>query len=521
MKANIEVNARSYLQEMGRQAGVAMHITSLPGEHGVGDIADCAMKFVDQLVEMDLGVWQILPTGPTAYGDSPYQPLSAFAGNPMFVGLNPLIRMGLLSADEVAPLETLPHDYVDYGRLIPTKRALLIKAAERFTRHSEHGLGSEYDDFQHRYGSRWLNDYALFRVLKSLHGERAWPEWDKAYVHRETAALDKLRNDYHADIENIKVAQFLFENQWKQLKTYAGEKGVCLFGDMPIYIALDSADAWAHPERLLLSEDGKPSHVAGVPPDYFSDDGQLWGNPLYDWAYHNQTGYRWWIERIQHAASQTPLVRIDHFRGFEAFWSVPFEAATARDGQWERGPGDALFIAMREAMGTLPIVAEDLGVITPAVDQLRENHRLPGMVVLQFEVGEAGFDMDSVRENSVCYTGTHDNDTTLGWFLGTGDDTRTEEEVRNQQASALERTGGSPETLPRDMIRLAFSSKSSLAVAPMQDYLGLGSQARLNVPGTTLNNWRWRMLPSQLQPALLESVRGLVQESSRSSERLP
>jgi len=518
MKAKIKSKPDSYLQEMGRKAGVAMHITSLPGEHGVGDIADCAMTFVDQLVEMDLGVWQILPTGPTAYGDSPYQPLSAFAGNPMFVGMNPLIRMGLLSADEVAPLETLPHEFVDYGRLISTKRALLIKAAERFTNRSGHGLGSEYDDFQHRYGSRWLDDYALFRVLKSLHGERAWPEWDTAFVHREPAALNKLRNDYRVDIENIKVAQFLFEHQWNQVRTYAGEKGVCLFGDMPIYIALDSADAWAHPQRLLLSEDGKPSHVAGVPPDYFSEDGQLWGNPLYDWPYHKETGYRWWIERIQHAASQTPLVRIDHFRGFESYWSVPFGAKTARDGQWIQGPGDALFIAMREAMGTLPIVAEDLGVITPAVDQLRENHRLPGMVVLQFEVGEPDFDIEAIQANSVCYTGTHDNDTTLGWFLGGDDDTRTTGEIQSQQALALERTGGSPETLPRDMIRLAFSTNSTLAVAPMQDYLGLGSEARLNVPGTTLNNWRWRMLSSQLDSTLLESVRKLVQESNRNEQ---
>ena len=515
MKANIKNKTNSYLQEMGRKAGVAMHITSLPGEYGIGDIADCAMTFVDQLVEMDLGVWQILPTGPTAYGDSPYQPLSAFAGNPMFIGLNPLIEMGLLKTSEIAPLKDLPHDYVDYGRLIPAKSALLSKAAERFVSLSGHGLESEYDDFQQRYGSRWLDDYALFRVLKTLHGERAWPEWDKAYVHREPAALDKLRNDYRGEIEKIKVTQFLFDHQWKQLRIYAGEKGVCLFGDMPIYIALDSADAWAHPQRLLLGEDGNPSHIAGVPPDYFSEDGQLWGNPLYDWSYHNETGYRWWIERIQHAASQTPLVRIDHFRGFESYWSVPFGASTARDGQWDPGPGDALFIAMREAMGTLPIVAEDLGVITPAVDQLRDNHRLPGMVVLQFEVGEPDFDMVSISENSVCYTGTHDNDTTLGWFLGSGEDTRTLEEINSQQALALERTGGSPETLPHDMIRLAFSSNSTLAVAPMQDYLGLGSEARLNVPGTTLNNWRWRMLSGQLDSNVLESVRKLVQESNR------
>jgi len=519
MKADVEHKPESYLQAMGRQAGIAMHITSLPGEYGVGDISDSAIEFVDQLVEMNIGVWQILPTGPTAYGDSPYQPLSAFAGNPMFIGMSPLIRMGLLNPAEVEPLKALPHDHVDYGRLIPIKEALLGKAAERFIRQSGNGLQQDYVDYLHSYGERWLDDYALFRLLKSLHKQRPWPEWEKEYVRREPSALNRIRNEYRLELEIIKVRNFLFEHQWKQLRSYAGKRGICLFGDMPIYIALDSSDAWAHPERLLINQDGQPTHVAGVPPDYFSDDGQLWGNPLYDWDYHEDTGYRWWIERIQHACSQTPLVRIDHFRGFEAYWSVPFGEKTARNGEWIPGPGDSLFNAMRDAMGTLPIVAEDLGVITPAVDQLRENHGLPGMVVLQFEVGDPEFNIDAVQVNSVCYTGTHDNDTTLGWFVGNSDDTRSDEEILQNQASALKQTGGSAETIVRDMIRLAFSSKSTLAVAPMQDYLGLGSEARLNVPGTTLNNWRWRMLPDQLQPAVKESVRELVNEGHRNRNR--
>jgi len=434
----------------------------------------------------------------------------------MFIGLNPLVYKNLLTTSEVAALEALPRDHVDYGRLIPIKSGLLDTAAERFLSQSGHGLGAEFVDFQHRHGERWLNDYAMFRVLKSLHGERPWPEWDKSFVRREPAALEKLKNDYRADIEKVKVIQFLFDHQWSQLRSHAEENGICLFGDMPIYIALDSADAWAHPQLLMLSADGEPSFVAGVPPDYFSEDGQLWGNPLYDWAYHQKTGYRWWIERIQHAVNQTPLVRIDHFRGFESFWSVPYGAENARGGSWEMGPGDSLFAAMQEAMGYLPIVAEDLGVITPAVDQLRENHGLPGMVVLQFEVGNHHFDINSVTENSVCYTGTHDNDTTLGWFLGSGEDTRSEDEVHNQRNNTLQHTGGSAETLTNDMIRLAFSSNSALAVAPMQDYLGLGSEARLNTPGTTMNNWRWRMLPEQLQDNFLESVRGLVKDGSRS-----
>lgn len=506
---------KSYLVRKGRQAGVCMHISSLPGRHGIGDIADSARSFLDTLVEMEIGAWQFLPTGPTAYGDSPYQPLSAFAGNAMLVGLSPLVDLGLLDAADIEPLEDLPGDFVDYGRLIPAKRALLKKAAQRFNSRPANGLIAEYEEFLNLHGEPWLNDYALFRVLKTLHGERPWPEWDKSFVHREPAALEKIRNDHREAIDRTRVTQFLFWRQWRDLRAAASRKGICLFGDMPIYIALDSADAWAHPEMLLIDRDGQPSQVAGVPPDYFSEDGQLWGNPIYDWAYHERTGYQWWIERMKHAASLSDLVRIDHFRGFESFWSVPFGAETAQNGEWVPGPGAGLFKALKRELGRLPIVAEDLGVITPEVDKLRHDFGMPGMVVLQFEAGDPEFDIDTVEENSVCYTGTHDNDTTLGWFLGTGADTRTQKEIAAMQECVLEQTGGSANTVHRDLIRLAFSSKAALAVAPMQDFLGLGSEARLNIPGTTLNNWRWRMEPGQLHAGLIESVGKMVRQSSR------
>jgi len=517
MSANNEKQSDSFIMNMGRRAGVGLHLTSLPCEHGVGDIANCAMDFIDALVEMNLGVWQFLPLGPTAYGDSPYQPLSAFAGNANLIGLRPLQQQGLVQASELAALADLPHDFVDYGRLIPLKRALLAKAAERFSELGANGLKAEYEDFLHCNGDRWLDDYALFRVLKTAHGERPWPEWDKSYVRREQAALRKARDQFRKQIERTRVTQFLFERQWRQLKAYATERNICLFGDMPIYIALDSADAWAHPEMLLIDRDGRPSHVAGVPPDYFSEDGQLWGNPLYDWSYHEQTGFSWWIERTRHAARQAHLVRIDHFRGFESFWSVPYEAKTAKQGEWVPGPGDALFVALEKSLGRLPIVAEDLGVITPEVDALRENHGIPGMVVLQFEVGDPQFDFASIEENSVCYTGTHDNDTTAGWFRGNGDDTRTVKEIERTRSLALEWTGGTADTIHWDMIRLAFSSQSSIAIAPMQDFLGLGSEARLNRPGTTANNWRWRMRAEDLRPRLI----GKIAEAVRAASRLP
>ena len=509
-----DVKPLSYIQKLGRRAGVVMHISSLPGPHGIGDIDACSRLFIDQLVEMELSVWQFLPLGPTAYGDSPYQPLSAFAGNANLIGLEPLVEDGLLKASELIAVEALPEAYCDYGRLIPAKRALLERAAERLSSRPVNGLVAEYEEFQHRHRD-WLDDYALFRVLKTAHGERPWPEWDAEYVRRTPDAMRRVRRDRRQAIEVTRVTQFLFDRQWRALKHYAAEKGVCLFGDIPIYIALDSADAWANREMLQLDERGLPSHVAGVPPDYFSNDGQLWGNPLYDWDYHEQTGFQWWIERMRHIGQQTDLVRIDHFRGFEAYWSVSYGEETAKNGEWLPGPGEALFEAMRDALGPLSIVAEDLGVITPAVEALRRGQGFPGMVVLQFEVGDADFDMENIEENSVCYTGTHDNDTTAGWFRGNGDDTRSEDEIAATRATTLKVTGGTPESIHEDMIRLAFSSHSALAVAPMQDYLGLGSEARLNRPGTTRDNWRWRMDAKALDPARREKVAQMVRAASR------
>jgi 4-alpha-glucanotransferase len=505
----------SCILEIGRKAGVGLHISSLPGRHGIGDIADSALSFIDTLTAMNIRVWQFLPTGPTAYGDSPYQPLSAFAGNTMLLGLDPLLRRGLLTKAEVNSLDDLPNGYTDYGRLIPAKRSLLARAAERFRAQRGHGLKTGYEEYLHLHGERWLNDYALFRILKTLHAERAWPEWGKPFVQRASRDL-RLVADEHIDaLERIRITQFLFERQWRKLRKYAAKNGVILFGDMPIYIALDSADAWAHPEMLLIDEDGRPTQVAGVPPDYFSADGQLWGNPLYDWEYHQRSGYRWWIARMEHAAGHADLVRIDHFRGFESCWSVPFGEKTARNGKWSPGPGDALFEAVRQSLGNLPIVAENLGVITEQVDALRLHHGIPGMIVLQFLVGDPDFDPGDIEENCVCYTGTHDNDTTQGWFAGKGDDTRTGKEIAQARARALALTGGSQETVHSDMIRLAFSSDAAIAVAPMQDYLGLGSEARLNTPGTTRNNWRWRLRSGQLQPDFLSSVAEMVNTASR------
>ena len=502
-----------------RQAGICLHIASLPGPYGIGEIGRHALAFIDRLCEMNLTVWQFLPTGPTAYGDSPYQPLSTFAGNEMLIDIGKLIDQGFLTEGEAGELTTLSEHYVDYGALIPVKSRLLGMAAARFRESAGPGLQAAYDDFLAAHDDKWLHDYALFRILKTRHGERPWPEWQPGYVRRDPEAIRDLEESAAVEIELIKIIQCMFFCQWQALRQYAHQRSVSLFGDLPIYVALDSSDAWANRDILQLDDEGRPSHVAGVPPDYFSEDGQLWGNPLYAWENHDKTGYSWWIDRLRASVELADLVRIDHFRGFEAYWSVPAESETARVGAWEPGPGDAIFDAIEKALGELPIVAEDLGVITPEVDALRERHRIPGMHVLQFDVADEDVDVDDFEENSVCYTGTHDNDTTIGWFNGSPDDIRSHDEIIATQQAALRVTGGKPETIHLDMIRTAFATRSKISIAPMQDYLGLGSEARINVPGTSSNNWRWRLLDTQLTDAVCDNVAAMVAAAGRAPAR--
>ena len=497
------------------RAGVSLHITSLPGRYGIGEIGAEALAFVDTMKRMELGVWQFLPLGPTAYGDSPYQPLSTFAGNEMLIDVEDLIRHGLLTQAEVSPLTALPTKFVDYGALIPMKSSLLRAAAGRFEARADSRLKAGFDRFLEQHDDDWLHEYALFRILKSLHDERPWPQWQPEFVHHDDAALRRLENERATRIVEIKVIQFLFHHQWQRLRDYARESNVRLFGDMPICIALDSADAWANREIIRVDQDGHPDHVAGVPPDYFSEDGQLWGNPLYDWDTHEATNYRWWIDRLRASAQLADIVRIDHFRGFEAYWSVPADADTARIGAWEPGPGDAIFVAMKNALGSLPIVAEDLGVITPDVEALRDRHHIPGMVVLQFDVCHDDFTLAGIPENCVCYTGTHDNDTTLGWFRGSPDDIRSAKRDQGDAEAVRKLTGGSSATIAMDLVKAAFSTAARIAIAPMQDYLQLGSEARINIPGTSSNNWRWRVTEAQLTDELCAQIADTVRAAGR------
>jgi len=498
-----------------RRAGVCLHLTSLPGDYGIGEIGAAARGFVDTLCAMGLSVWQFLPLGPTAYGDSPYQALSTFAGNEMLVDTADLIELGLLDEDEVAELTTLPARYVDYGTLIPIKTRLLHRAADRFEDTVSDDIRNDFNSFLERNDAAWLHDYALFRILKTSHGERPWPEWKPEFVHRDRQALAQLEEQQSDRILAIKIIQYFFFRQWFRLREYAHQRGVTLFGDMPICIALDSSDAWANRDILRLDDDGQPDNVAGVPPDYFSEDGQLWGNPLYDWDKHAASNYAWWVDRLRATSELADLVRIDHFRGFESYWSVPADAETARQGEWEPGPGDAIFDAMHESLGALPIVAENLGVITPEVEELRARHGIPGMHVLQFDVCDEGFQLTDVAENSACYTGTHDNDTTVGWFHGSPDDIRSAADIALAREAVLKITGGRAETVHLDLVKAAFSTAARLAIAPLQDYLGLGSEARINTPGKPGGNWRWRVIDAQLSPKLCDNIASLVTASGR------
>ncbi|MEL6302059.1 MAG: 4-alpha-glucanotransferase [Pseudomonadota bacterium] len=501
-----------------RKAGVCMHITSLPGPHGIGEIGRDAHAFVEAISAAGLEVWQLLPTGPTAYGDSPYQPLSSRAGNPMLIELRDLVELGLLHAEEIDTLRSLSADKVEYGSLIDEKTRLLQRAALRFEDVATTPLLNQYAAFVGQHDKDWLHDYALFRTLKTMHAERPWIEWQPEFRDRHSQALQRLATEQVEAIFAVKLIQFLFYRQWERLREVASENNVLLFGDMPIYLALDCADAWARRELLRLDEQGQPTHVAGVPPDYFSEDGQLWGNPLYDWEYHASTGFDWWVGRVQHTLTMVDIVRIDHFRGFETYWSIPWGSENARTGVWEYGPKDALFEAITARLGPLPIVAEDLGDITPEVTELRQRQSLPGMSVLQFMVPDVHFDPDQISRDSVAYTGTHDNDTSVGWFLGGPGDMRSANEIREHQALTLERTGGTAADVHWGLVRMAFGTEACMAIIPMQDFLGLGSDARLNTPGKPADNWQWRLRAGQFDSQMITRIREAVIEADRLSQ---
>jgi 4-alpha-glucanotransferase len=498
-----------------RSSGILLHVTSLPGVHGIGDFGNSAYEFAHFLSASGQKIWQVLPLSPTGYGDSPYQCFSAFAGNPLLIDLHSLQEEGLLSSEDLENVPDLPAEQIDYVRVNELKQNLLRKAGRNFLSHSSSPAYQSFESFCAS-SAAWLDDFALFMACKEVHKGKPWVDWDPRLCMREPFALQERRKKLESEINVHKFVQFEFFRQWKKLKTHCNGLGINIMGDVPIYVAHDSADVWSHPELFRLDEIGRPTAVAGVPPDYFSATGQLWGNPLYRWDVMADSGYKWWIERLRASLEMFDLLRLDHFRGFEAYWEVPARAPTAASGKWVKGPGAELFHKLKGELKTLPLVAENLGVITPEVEALRMQFGFPGMSLLQFAFGNdpqgPTFRPHNYSRELVAYTGGHDNDTTVGWWTstGTGGSTRTPEDIRKERNFTRSYLNFSDEPINWVFIRAVLASVATVAMVPLQDVLGLGSEARMNLPGTSTGNWRWRYRQAALTNELSERLRDLT-----------
>ena len=507
-----------------RSSGVLLHPTSLPGPYGIGELGPEAWRFADFLQSAGQALWQILPLGPTSFGDSPYQSPSTFAGNPLWISFDLLIQDNLLTKSQLRGYPKFPAGRVDFGPVITARMAVLKKVCANFERKASAGMRQDFEAFCRR-NAAWLEDYALFAALKDAHDGRPWTEWASELGQREPGALAAAREQYAGEMRDVRVIQFLFEQQWQRLRAYCAERGIRIVGDIPIFVAHDSADVWANPELFFLEPDGQPSVVAGVPPDYFSATGQLWGNPLYDWAAHKAQNYDWWVARMRRTFELVDIVRIDHFRGFEAYWEIPGEETTAINGRWVKGPDSDLFDVLLERLGPLPIIAEDLGVITPPVEALRDQFDFPGMRILQFAFGNdnraAEFRPESYPAHCCVYTGTHDNDTTVGWFhseSGNGS-TRTAEEIAAERKMILDYLGTDGREIHWDLIHLGARSNANTFVVPLQDLLGLGSEARMNVPGIAGGNWQWRFTWEQMTDAMRDRFAHVTRATGRMGGR--
>ena len=459
-----------------RSSGILLHPTSLPGPYGSGDLGASAYQFVDWLVSAGQTLWQMLPLGPAGMANSPYMSLSAFAGSPLLIDLEELLSRGWLIQKDLQPFPVSSNPRVQYPEVTVWRMNLLWKAAQNFFEHGNEKDRQQYAAFCEE-EKKWLNDYTLFQALNDHYGGKEWVVWDRDLVHRKPSALRQAAEEWTAQVNYHKFMQWCFARQWKKLKKYANDRNIKLVGDIPIFVAHHSADVWSNQEAFSLNKDGRPLIVAGVPPDYFSEDGQRWGNPLYRWDVMKRQKYSWWIERFKKTFELFDILRIDHFRGFEAYWRIPAKEKTARIGKWVKGPGEDLFKAIIKKLGTLPIIAEDLGVVTPGVTALRETFGFPGMNVF--------------TKNYVVYTGTHDNDTTIGWY----------EKASEHERDFVRRyckTNGSE--IHWDLMKLALQSVADIAVIPFQDVLGLGSEGRMNFPGTVDGNWEWRFTWEQLDP---------------------
>jgi len=496
-----------------RVSGILLHITSLPSKHGIGDLGPEAYSFVDLLTRTGQRLWQVLPLGPAGHGASPYSSHSTFAGNPLLISPEPLVEAGLLRREDLQSLRDLPASTVDYERLIPRKQQVLRKAFVHHRNASHTGSvdAAELQRFRSD-NDDWLETYALYAALKEQHDGAAWTDWDAELVRRDPDALRRARTALEADIDRHVFWQFLFHRQWSAVQAACHARDIRIFGDLPIYVAHDSADVWAHQELFRLDEAGQPETVAGVPPDYFSPEGQRWGNPIYRWDRMQNNDYRWWKRRMEHILNRVDLVRLDHFRGFDAYWEIPAEHDTAIHGEWREGPGVEFFESMAEHLGDLPVVAEDLGIITDSVRTLRDRMDFPGMAVLQFAFEDDpsnDFLPHNYQRNLVAYTGTHDNNTLQGWW---NEELQDPGRTYAKKYLNRDRCDG---PVHDHCLRALLSSVADRVVTPLQDILGLGREARMNVPGEPSGNWRWRYTADQLDEASLERLRMLTETYGR------
>ncbi|TAK53965.1 MAG: 4-alpha-glucanotransferase [Bacteroidetes bacterium] len=496
-----------------RSAGILLHPTSLPGKFGIGDLGNDAYRFVDFLESAGQTLWQVLPLGPTGYGDSPYQCFSAFAGNPLLISPEKLHELQLLSPDDLNDVPSFTPTTIDYGEVIEYKKRLLAKAFNNFFDGKHDALKQKFETFCTAQAG-WLDDYAFFMAMKESNGGEHWNTWKKEIIHREPTALGAFSATHERQILLQKFGQFCFFTQWSELKTYANQKGINIIGDLPIFIAYDSADVWANKHLFDMNEDGVLLTKAGVPPDYFSKTGQLWGNPLYRWHEMEIDDFAWWRSRIKHLLQSIDIIRIDHFRGFEAFWEIPGDAPTAEHGKWVKAPGMKFFATLQHHLGQLPILAEDLGMITPEVIRLRDHFNFPGMKILQFAFGtsmERKFLPHNYIPHCVVYTGSHDNDTTRGYFE------KAKTETNDIFKSVKMYLNYSGDDICYELIRLAYSSVATMVIIPMQDILNLGSEARMNFPGKLGGNWAWRFTWEQLYERLPSYYKELTHIYERSN----
>jgi 4-alpha-glucanotransferase len=494
-----------------RSSGILLHPTSLPGRFGIGDLGPQAFAWVDFLDRSGTGLWQILPLGPTGYADSPYQCFSALAGNPYLISPELLVEDGLLSEELLNQTMIISPDAVEYGMVIPWKVDLLDQAFQTFK--SSGDLKKELAAYK-KQNQDWLPDFALFMALKQEHNLEPWPTWDAPLRDRDHEALEEAQKRLELEIERNTFYQFLFDRQWQSLRVYANKRGIKIIGDIPIYVAHDSSDVWANRELFHIDELGQPTVVAGVPPDYFSTTGQLWGNPIYRWELHAETGFAWWLQRIRKVLEQVDIIRLDHFRGFAGYWEVPGDAETAVNGRWVPGPGAPVFEAMLTEFGELPLIAEDLGHITPDVTELRLQFHLPGMKIFQFGFEEGNdhhFMPHNYVKNCVAYSGTHDNSTATGWYHHAIDHHRW---VSRDYLGLSEPV--KDKVFAEAMINRLWESAAVFTLAPLQDFLGLGDGARMNYPGTTDGNWRWRVREHHISGGLADRLLELNRRTNRS-----